>query len=226
LSDHDANEKTLTDSSYNQQATNAVLSLLNIHPKPRSATNQQPIPWNGSSNVSNTSLQDIQRQQQIQNESRQQQQQHITSGHSSTSTPAWGNNFQQTSSAFFWDNQHSSSSNQPTSTTTNTKPITPWTELKPTSPSTVPSGKANETTKNEREAKRTQDALSKWTQAQFKDDSQDIDVPTLVQLLKDIDNPGEIMEYVQPYIGSVSKAKEFANDFLAKRNQLANAEVD
>jgi hypothetical protein len=40
---------------------------------------------------------------------------------------------------------------------------------------TVPSGKANETTKNEREAKRTQDALSKWTQAQFKDDSQDID---------------------------------------------------
>ncbi len=51
-------------------------------------------------------------------------------------------------------------------------------------------------------------------------------MPTLVQLLKDIDNPGEIMEYVQPYIGSVSKAKDFANDFLAKRNQLANAEVD
>ncbi len=51
-------------------------------------------------------------------------------------------------------------------------------------------------------------------------------VPTLVQLLKDIDNPGEIMEYVQPYIGSVSKAKDFANDFLAKRNQLIHAEVD
>ena len=34
------------------------------------------------------------------------------------------------------------------------------------------------------------------------------------------------MEYVQPYIGSVSKAKEFANDFLAKRNQLLHAEVD
>ncbi len=51
-------------------------------------------------------------------------------------------------------------------------------------------------------------------------------MPTLVQLLKDIDNPGEIMEYVQPYIGSVSKAKEFASNFLAKRNQLANAEVE
>jgi hypothetical protein len=51
-------------------------------------------------------------------------------------------------------------------------------------------------------------------------------VPTLVQLLKDIDNAGEIIEYVQPYIGSVSKAKEFASDFLVKRHQLANAEVD
>lgn len=39
----------------------------------------------------------------------------------------------------------------------------------------------NETTKTEREAKdlltttRTQDALSKWTQLQFKDNSKDID---------------------------------------------------
>jgi hypothetical protein len=33
MSDHDTNERTLpeTPSSYNQQATNAVLSLLNIH---------------------------------------------------------------------------------------------------------------------------------------------------------------------------------------------------
>ncbi len=91
---------------------------------------------------------------------------------------------------------------------------------------------------------RTQDALSKWTHNQFNNSLKDVDgriktdalfeilflvivsVPTLVQLLKDIDNPGEIMEYVQPYIGSVSKAKDFANDFLAKRTQIANAEVD
>jgi hypothetical protein len=51
-------------------------------------------------------------------------------------------------------------------------------------------------------------------------------VPTLVQLLKDIDNAGDIVEYVQAYIGSVSKAREFASDFLIKRNQLANAEVN
>ena len=50
-------------------------------------------------------------------------------------------------------------------------------------------------------------------------------VPTLVQFLKDIDKAGDIMDYVQPYIGSVSKAKEFANDFLIKRNQLIKAEV-
>lgn len=53
-----------------------------------------------------------------------------------------------------------------------------------------------------------------------------VQVPTLVQLLKDIDNAADIIEYVQPYIGTVSKAKEFANDFLIKRKQLANAEVD
>ncbi len=131
---------------------------------------------------------------------------------------------------------------------------TPWSELKPTSPSTITSGRINpthdETIKTECEAKRlvtttrTLNALSKWTQTQFKDNLKNIDgrkneffifnilfffilqVPTLVQLLKDIDNTGEITEYVQPYIGSVSKAKEFATDFLAKRNQLANAEVN
>ena len=125
--------------------------------------------------------------------------------------------------------------------------------MKHTSPSTVTPARVNPTNdekaKSNRDAKhlltstRTQNALSKWTQTRFKDNLKDIDgkektpiyllnlfffflVPTLVQLLKDIDNAGEIMEYVQPYIGSVSKAKEFASDFLIKRNQLVNAEVN
>ena len=51
-------------------------------------------------------------------------------------------------------------------------------------------------------------------------------VPTLVQLLKDIDSAEEIVEYVQPYIGSVIKAREFAADFISKRKQLSHAEVD
>lgn len=49
---------------------------------------------------------------------------------------------------------------------------------------------------------------------------------TLVQLLKDIDDPKEIIEYIQPYIGSVSKAREFAANFLFKRNQLANLDSE
>ncbi len=62
---------------------------------------------------------------------------------------------------------------------------TPWTELKAASPSTITTGKVNPTndeiTKHEREAKdlftttRTQDALSRWTQTQFKDNLKDID---------------------------------------------------
>jgi hypothetical protein len=65
------------------------------------------------------------------------------------------------------------------------KSRTPWTELKPTSSPTITPGKVdptnNETAKNEREAKdlftttRNQDALSKWTQNQFKDNLKDID---------------------------------------------------
>jgi hypothetical protein len=51
-------------------------------------------------------------------------------------------------------------------------------------------------------------------------------VPTLVQLLKDIETSEEIVEYVQPYIGSVTKAREFAKDFISKRKQLANVEVN
>lgn len=50
-------------------------------------------------------------------------------------------------------------------------------------------------------------------------------MPTLVQLLKDTDDAREIAEYVQPFVGSISGARDFANDFLTKRNQLANAEV-
>ncbi|CAF1014462.1 unnamed protein product [Rotaria sp. Silwood1] len=249
-SDHETNENTLPDSpttSYNQQATNAVLSLLNIHPKSRSTANQQSTPWNATNNASNTSsLQDIQRQQQqSQNETKQQiqqqqqQQQQTHSSSSGQSTPAWGGIFQQStpsSSSIFWgDNQPSSLPTTKPAATSNTKPSTPWTELKSATvpSSTTKTNPANvELSKSEREAKclfttmRTQDALSKWTQTQFNDNLQAIDVPTLVQLLKDIDSPEEIVEYVQPYIGSVIKTKEFANDFIAKRKQLANAEPE
>ncbi|CAF0949761.1 unnamed protein product [Rotaria sordida] len=248
-SDHEVNETTLPDSpitSYNQQATNAVLSLLNIHPKSRSTGNQQSAPWNATNNAPNTSLQDIQRQQQqSQNEVKQQtqqQQQQTHSNSSGQSTPAWGGVFQHStpsSSSIFWgDNEHSSLASKSVATS-NTKPSTPWTELKSSavsSSSAAATTKTNpvnvELSKSEREAKclfattRTQDALSKWTQTQFKDNLQDIDVPTLVQLLKDIDSAEEIVEYVQPYIGSVIKAKEFANDFIVKRKQLANAEPE
>jgi hypothetical protein len=55
---------------------------------------------------------------------------------------------------------------------------TPWTELKPTSPSTVtakPNPTPNEPPKDLSTNTRTQDALSKWTQNQFKETSKDID---------------------------------------------------
>lgn len=57
---------------------------------------------------------------------------------------------------------------------------TPWTELKSV-PTTKPNLSHAELSKSEREAQhlfsvtRTQDALSKWIQTQFKDNLQDID---------------------------------------------------
>ncbi|CAM4806474.1 unnamed protein product [Rotaria magnacalcarata] len=251
-SDQEITEPTSPDSpitSFNQQATNAVLSILNIHPKSRSAASQQSVPWNATSAApSNTSLQDIQRQQQSQIEPKQpvqqpqpQPQQPTQSSSSGHSTPAWGGAFQQStppsSSSIFWgDTQQSSSPPAKSAATSNTKPLTPWTELKSAAASSSSTSKSNlahaEFSKSEREVKclfsttRTQDALSKWTQTQFKDNLQAIDVPTLVQLLKDIDSSDEIIEYVQPYIGSVIKAREFASDFIVKRKQLANAEPE
>ncbi|CAF1566550.1 unnamed protein product [Adineta ricciae] len=244
-SDHDTNDNPVPESpitSYNQQATNA--------PKSRSSTSQSSTPWNSSTNIPNTSLQDIQRQQQqqSQNESKasaqqsqvqvQAQAQQASPAHS---TPAWGGAFQhttpspQSSSSILWgDNQPTSSkTKQPTATSGN-KPSTPWTELKSAAAplSTKSNSSTVELTKSEREVKclfsatRTQDALSKWAQTQFKDNLQAIDVPTLVTLLKDIDSAEEIFEYVQPYIGSVVKSKEFAKDFILKRKQLANAGPD
>jgi hypothetical protein len=246
--DQDPNENSLPESpspiaSYNQHATNAVLSLLNIHPKSRSATNQQSTPWNATNNTPNTSLHDIQRQQ-SQHEPKQpppppqQQPQQTHASSSGHSTAAWGGIFQhptpspQSSSSIFWggDNPRTSSATKPPATSGH-KPSTPWTELKSSTPPTTKSHSIHaELSKSEREAKclfsttRTQDALSKWIQTQFKDNLQAIDVPTLVQLLKDIDTAEEIVEYVQPYIGSVTKAKEFANDFISKRKQLTTAE--
>lgn len=71
---------------------------------------------------------------------------------------------------------------------------------------------------------RTQELLVKWTEYQFKDNLKDIDVSTLVQLLKDIDNSNEIIEYVRPYMDCLSRAKEFAENFLYKRNQFSKIE--
>jgi len=271
--EHETNESLQPESpitSFNQQATNAVLSLLNIHPKSRSTEKHpQSAPWNTSTTTTtvNTSLQDIQRQQQqqLQNEVKQQQhqQQQQSHSHSNSSTPAWGGLFSHsnsTSQSIFWPDQTNASSESSLSTTAAAAPVpappvpvpskvsssnsgnkssTPWTDVKSSSTNSASinaSSKSHSTnaelSKSEREAKslfnttRTQDALSKWAQTQFKDNLQAIDVPTLVQLLKDIDSAEEIVEYVQPYIGSVSKSREFARDFLAKRKQLANAEPE
>ena len=57
----------------------------------------------------------------------------------------------------------------------------PWTDFKSATPSTKTNPVNVELSKSEQEAKnlftttRTQDALSKWTQAQFKDNLQAID---------------------------------------------------
>lgn len=54
---------------------------------------------------------------------------------------------------------------------------TPWTELKPSSSPTA-SKVSNEPPKESFVNNRTQDALSKWTQNQFKDNTNDIDGKT------------------------------------------------
>ncbi|CAF4299806.1 unnamed protein product, partial [Rotaria socialis] len=176
-SDQEITEPTSPDSpttSFNQQATNAVLSILNIHPKSRSAASQQSAPWNATSATpSNTSLQDIQRQQQSQIEPKQtvqqpqpqpQPQQPTQLSSSGHSTPAWGGVFQQptppSSSSIFWgDTQPSPSPPAKPAATSNTKPLTPWTEIKSAAASSSSTTKSNlahaELSKSEREVKKS-----------------------------------------------------------------------
>lgn len=138
-----------------------VFFSLSFQPKSRST------PWNGSAN---TSFQDVQRQQ------------HMQAAHSAT---GWGT--PPTSGVCWGDN--------PSSSTNPAKPMyviifewkflfsivmffrTGWTELKPASSPTVnkvPSEPSKESLTNTR----AQDALSKWTHNQMKDNSKDIDGKT------------------------------------------------
>ncbi|CAF0764483.1 unnamed protein product [Didymodactylos carnosus] len=261
--------------NYNQQATSAVLSILNINPKAnekRDHINQrlsQPMgsgstkpAWNTTMIPTQKSLHDIQMEQAASNQQQQQlnelsssnqkQQHQPTFGQIGTSsggfsfssvpqtvqtlgTTSWGGIFeqpphqQQHHQATCWEEQLNTKKFNSSSA--------PWTELSVSSsplcqtnpsPSSARNGelsKVEKETKNLFATPRSIDALSKWTQAQFEHNSHAVDVPTLVSLLKDIDNVDEIVEYVQPYImGSTDKAKQFANEFVAKRKQLQNAE--
>ena len=47
-------------------------------------------------------------------------------------------------------------------------------------------------------------------------------VETFIELLKDIDSPNEITEYVNTYLGQSKLSRDFSKNFILKRSYLRN----
>ncbi|XP_059489488.1 GIGYF family protein Gyf-like isoform X2 [Neocloeon triangulifer] len=56
------------------------------------------------------------------------------------------------------------------------------------------------------------------------DSDVEIDIPTFVSFLKDIESPFDINDYVRSYLGNGQEAREFAKNFIEKRSKWRNSQ--
>ncbi|ESO08043.1 hypothetical protein HELRODRAFT_110285 [Helobdella robusta] len=63
------------------------------------------------------------------------------------------------------------------------------------------------------------DELTEWCQQSLKGMKVDVDIPTLVGLLRDIESTEEVYDYVYSYLGESKRIKEFAQQFIEKRKK-------
>lgn len=69
------------------------------------------------------------------------------------------------------------------------------------------------------------DAFMQWCQAELSDVSDQIDVATFVQFLKDVESPDDLSEFVHQYLGNTARASEFKKQFIKKRNEMRQGRV-
>ncbi|XP_051900412.1 GRB10-interacting GYF protein 2-like isoform X5 [Pristis pectinata] len=72
---------------------------------------------------------------------------------------------------------------------------------------------------------KTQDGFTQWCEQMLHvlNTANNLDVPTFVSFLKEVDSPYEVHDYIRAYLGDTPEAKEFAKQFLDRRaKQKAN----
>ncbi|XP_036110483.1 GRB10-interacting GYF protein 2 isoform X4 [Molossus molossus] len=66
---------------------------------------------------------------------------------------------------------------------------------------------------------KAQDGFTQWCEQMLHalNTANNLDVPTFVSFLKEVESPYEVHDYVRAYLGDTSEAKEFAKQFLERR---------
>ncbi|XP_064142613.1 GRB10-interacting GYF protein 2 isoform X1 [Loxodonta africana] len=66
---------------------------------------------------------------------------------------------------------------------------------------------------------KVQDGFTQWCEQMLHalNTANNLDVPTFVSFLKEVESPYEVHDYIRAYLGDTSEAKEFAKQFLERR---------
>merc|ERR1740128_1221315 len=107
-----------------------------------------------------------------------------------------------------------------------------WEPLQPAPQQTAPvqQSKAKETP-NTKKKKKQNNNVEKNDRNEFDDWcgkalarlSSQVDVPTFLGFLKDVESPFEVHDYVKSYIGDGKAEKKFASEYLEKRSRWKNS---
>jgi len=68
-----------------------------------------------------------------------------------------------------------------------------------------------------------QDDFTKWCFESLQAMGGNVDVPTFVGFLKEVESPYEVSDYVRSYLGDGREAREFGREFLERRSRWKNA---
>ncbi|RUS83745.1 hypothetical protein EGW08_008496, partial [Elysia chlorotica] len=69
---------------------------------------------------------------------------------------------------------------------------------------------------------RQQDDFSQWVTDRVARFAAQIDVPTFVSFIVEVDSPDDVREYMVSYLGDTKESRDFAKKFVEKRNRSRN----
>lgn len=65
-----------------------------------------------------------------------------------------------------------------------------------------------------------EDDLVMWCRMKLGDLKTSVDIPTLIELIKDVESPYELNDYVRLYLGESKETRDFAQQFRERKNQM------